>query len=1214
MRRLSVLVRLSALFSFSLTAQLIINTYAGGPPPSGVALQLPLPNPDAIATNNAGNTYIAVATLSTIYKLDSAGNLTRIAGNGTPGFSGDNEPAIGAQLFRPGGIAIDGSENIYISDGGNNRIRMIAANTDVITTIGGNGLAPPLSGPSPSASNDGPALQIAIAPSALAVDSSGAAYFVDGARIRKLAGGMITSVAGNGGSGHSGDKGPATSAQISPVGVGVSRSGIIYIPESAYIRQVINGTITTIAGTGVAGFAGDNGLAANAQLFDPISIAADNSGAVYVADSNNARVRKIAGGFITTVAGQGFVFYNGDGPALTTDLDPYSLAVDSSGNVVIADRYNNRIRKLAAGAISTIAGNGSYNFFGDGGPATSAALGLSMGVNGMALDATGNLYFVDSLNNRVRKVTPTGTISTVAGNGTSGYNGDGITATAAQLNVPTGVAVDAAGTIYIADSGNNRIRTVSSGTISTIAGSAAGFSGDTGPASSALLNNPQGVAVDANGNIYIGDTLNHRIRVISNGNINTLASPSCGQNGFSGGPVAVAVDNVSGAVYSVQDNCVAKILGTSVQIIAGGTTLGFGGDNSLAINALFYGPNGISVDGAGNVYVNDSLNLRIRKIAGSIITTVAGNGQNLVPGVAVIPQGSFSGDGLPATSASLGRPTGVVADSAGNFYIADGGNFRIRVVSSAGPLVATTVTTSPTSLPIVVDGTSYVSPQIFKWLPGSQHTLAVDNVVSRLPSAQYSFANWSNTGSQSQTIIASASATYTAAFNAKYQLTAFPASLLFGAGGGLITGPQQVTLQLGSGVTWTASSSQPNIGVSPTSGMGSGTLQITAAPGVSGTVTISAPNALNTSAVINVTIANSAAANPFGSFDTPAAGTAGIAGAIPVTGWALDNIEITKVDIWREPVANEAAQSNGLVYIGDADLVQGARPDVAATYPNLPFSGRAGWGYMLLTTGLPNNGGSPGIGNGTFKLHAIAHNEAGITVDLGTKTIGVDNAHATKPFGAIDTPTQGGTASGNTFVNFGWALTQNPFSIATDGSTITVIVDGQPVGHPTYHQFRSDIATTFPGLANSNGAVGFFYLDTTQLSNGVHTISWVVYDGAGRGDGIGSRYFAVQNSGSVAAPESLPIAPALQDDVNVEIEELGRIEIPVGASDGYMLVNGEQRPLPVGSSLKGGIFYWQIGLAFLGEYQLVFERPDSNRTRVGVTVRSKRGTVARLPE
>jgi hypothetical protein len=328
----------------------------------------------------------------------------------------------------------------------------------------------------------------------------------------------------------------------------------------------------------------------------------------------------------------------------------------------------------------------------------------------------------------------------------------------------------------------------------------------------------------------------------------------------------------------------------------------------------------------------------------------------------------------------------------------------------------------------------------------------------------------------------------------------------------------------------------------------------------------------------------------------------------------LDPIEITNVDIWREPFTNEAAQANGLVFIGDAVLVKGARPDVAATFPNLPFSDRAGWGYLMLTNELPSNAGSAGLGNGTYKLHAVAHNKASIAFDLGTKTITVDNAHATKPFGAIDTPAQGGTISGNAYVNFGWALTQNPFSIPTDGSTITVMLDGHPVGHPTYNRFRSDIASLFPGLTNSNGAVGFFYLDTTQLSNGLHTLSWVVFDGAGRNDGIGSRYFTVQNGGGVAAPDSLPIEPALQDDLNVEVDELGRVEIPVGAADGYLHMSGERHPLPAGSSLKGGVFYWQIGLAFLGEYQLVFERPDLTQRRLVVKVHPKRATPARLPE
>ena len=1216
MQRFRASVCLSVIFSLSIAAQAIINTYAGGPPPSGLALQLPLPTPDAIATDNGGNVYIAVAALSTVYKLDFTHNLARIAGNGTPGFTGDNETATGAQLFSPVGVAVDNSGNIYIADGGNYRIRMIAASTKVITTVAGNGAAPPLPGAQLSPSNDGPALQIPISPSALAVDGSGAVYFVDGARVRKLVGGMVTSVAGNGAGGHTGDNGPATSARITPYGVAVTSSGTIYIPESNYIRQVTSGTIVTIAGTGVNGFGGDNGLAVNAALSYARSIAIDNAGAVYIADTNNYRVRKISDGFITTVAGQGVFPFNGDGPALITNLDPYSVALDTSGNLLIADRSNNRIRKLASGAITTIAGNGSYNFFGDGGPATSAALGLSMGVNGLALDTSGNLYFVDPMNHRVRKVTPAGAISTVAGNGTPGYNGDGITATAAQLNLPAAVAVDAAGTIYIADSGNNRIRQVSLGTITTLAGSSPGFSGDIGAPSNALLFNPQGVSVAANGNIYIADTLNHRIRVISNGIIDTLASPSCSQTAYSTGPMSVAVDNGSGAIYSVQDNCVAKILGSTVQIIAGGANPGFGGDNGLATSALLYMPASVSVDGAGNVYVADSLNLRVRKIAGSTITTVAGSGQNMVvpPGspMATIPQGSFSGDGLSATAASLGRPTGVVADSAGNFYIADSGNFRVRVVSAAGQLVAVSVTTSPAiGLPIVVDGTSYISPQTFQWLPGSPHTLAVDNVVSSLPFAQYSFASWSNAGSRSQTITASMSTTYTAAFNVKYQLNVSPVSLSFGTSGSLISGAQQITLQTGPGVAWTSASSQPNIGVAPTSGIGSGTLLVTARPGPSGTVTISAPNALNPSVVINVAIASSGSSLPFGSFDTPVDGTGGIAGSIPVTGWALDKIQITKVDVWREPVPNEPAQSNGLIYIGDAVLVKGARPDVAATYPTMPFSDSAGWGYMLLTSQLPNNGGSPGLGNGTYKVHAIAHNQAGMLADLGTKTIRVDNAHATKPFGTLDTPAQGGTVSGNAYLNFGWALTQNPFSIPTDGSTITVIVDGQPVGHPNYNQFRGDIAAIFPGLANSNGAVGFFYLDTTRLTNGVHNIAWVVYDGAGRSDGIGSRYFTVQNSGGVTAPDSLPTAPASQDDIRAETEELGRVEIPVGATGGYMLAKGARLPLPVGSSLKGGIFYWQVGLAFLGEYQLVFERPDSTETHVGVLVRPQRGSVDR---
>jgi hypothetical protein len=443
-------------------------------------------------------------------------------------------------------------------------------------------------------------------------------------------------------------------------------------------------------------------------------------------------------------------------------------------------------------------------------------------------------------------------------------------------------------------------------------------------------------------------------------------------------------------------------------------------------------------------------------------------------------------------------------------------------------------------------------------------------------------------------------------------VTLNPSPLNFGtaANGSLITSAQTASIMFtgNTRTPWTATPSSSNIAVSPTSGTGTGAIQISVnGPGANGTVTVAATGSVNSPQQVQVNIATVTPGSPFGSFDTPIDKATGVAGAIPVTGWALDNIEVVKVDIWREPVPNEAAGSNGLVYIGDAVFVAGARPDVQAAYPALPFNYRAGWGYQMLTNFLPNTSGSGPSGDGTYKLHAIAHNKVGTAVDLGTKTITVDNAHASKPFGTIDTPGQGGTASGNAYLNFGWALTQNPNMVPLDASTITVVVDGQVIGHPIYNNFRADIATLFPGYMNSGGAVGYFYLDTTKLSNGVHTISWNVFDNVGHGDGIGSRYFNVFNSGSgmQAAPEEAMEPFDGNHAHSVEIEELGRLELPLGAINGYQLVNGERVPLPTGSSLKRGVFYWEPGPGFLGGYELVFERKDGTETHVRVGIRAK---------
>jgi sugar lactone lactonase YvrE len=332
----------------------------------------------------------------------------------------------------------------------------------------------------------------------------------------------ISTVAGNGITGFSGDGGPATSAALStPFGLAVDAAGNLYIADfvNQRIRKVsTNGTIATIVGTGVAGFSGDGGPATAAQINRPSNVSLDAAGNLYIADSGNNRIRKVTpGGTISTVAGNGNAAETGDGgPATSASLKyPEHAFVDSAGNLLIADGDGCTIRKVAPnGIIATIAGNRNAGYSGDGGTATSASLNNPTSV---VEDPLGNIYIGDSNNNRIRKVTPGGTISTVAGTGVRGYAGDGGAATAAQLAGPSAKLIDAAGNLYIGDTLNNRVRILfADGTIGTVAGNGtAGSSGDGGPATGAKLNFPNTIAAGHSGALYVADAFNQRIRLLT---------------------------------------------------------------------------------------------------------------------------------------------------------------------------------------------------------------------------------------------------------------------------------------------------------------------------------------------------------------------------------------------------------------------------------------------------------------------------------------------------------------------------------------------------------------------------------------------------------------------------------------------------------------------------------------------------------------------------
>nr|WP_263419296.1 SMP-30/gluconolactonase/LRE family protein [Terriglobus albidus] len=602
----------------------------------GLATQAMLHNPEAVQVDQHGNVYFSDSFNQRIRRVSgTTGIITTIAGNGTTGSSGDGGQATSATLNNPYGMALDPAGFLYISTTGDNRVRKIDLTTGIITTVSGNGAT--------GYAGDGGLSTSATlnSPNGIAVDAAGNVFFSDFANrvVRKIAAttGIISTVAGNGSNGFGGDGGVATAATLAGTsGLALDSSGNLYMSDTlnSRVREVIAvgatgcsvpNAICTIAGNGATGYSGDGGAATSASHTSPAGLGVDAFNNVYVAGIGVNAVRKIStSGTITTVAGGSTACPSptatcGDGgPAINAQLNtPTAVAFDGAGNLFIADTVNQRIRKVdGSGIITTVVGNGNTSgtgctstsdVCGDGGPAQLAYVHNPEAVQ---VDLQGNLYFSDSYNQRIRKVDPSGTITTIAGTGVAGSSGDGGAAVSATLNNPYGMVLDrASGYLYIATAGDNRVRRVNlaSNVITTVAGTgAAGYSGDGGVATSATLNSPNVLSVDGMGNLYISDFQNHVVREVnsSNGVIHTLAGN--GSNGFSG-------------------------------------------DGGNALSASLAGAGGLAVDKFGNLYISDTLNNRVRRMA---------RGDNLIVSSASSTVSAAVGDLLEINGQGFGSTQG----------------------------------------------------------------------------------------------------------------------------------------------------------------------------------------------------------------------------------------------------------------------------------------------------------------------------------------------------------------------------------------------------------------------------------------------------------------------------------------------------------------------------------------------------------------------------
>ncbi len=582
--------------------------------------------PWGAAVDGAGTVYVVERANHTIRKI-TGGVVTTLAGSAGSSGSADGTNSA-ARFYYPSGAAVDNAGNLFVADTSNHTIRKVTPEGVVTTLAGSAGLGGSADGTNSTARF--------FVPNGVAVDSAGNVYVADTGnnKIRKVTrDGVVTTLAGSAGPGGSADGTNSTARFASPEGIAVDSAGDLYVADSGNqtIRKVTSaGVVTTLAGSALQSGSAD-GTNSAARFNFPIAVSVDTQGTLYVADNNNGTIRQVTSdGTVTTLAGSAGQAGTVDGAGSAARfIAPRSVALDSAGTLYVADYNANTIRKVTiAGAVTTLAGSAAQYGSTDGTNSTARF----WAPYGMAVDSAGSVYVADSRKSTIRKATSAGVVTTLAGSAGVSGSADG-TGSAARFNSPAGLAVGTNGVLYEVDSGNNILRTITSGGVVTTIAGWAGHSGtNDGSMTGALFNGPCGVAVDNMTNIYVADTYNHTIRktIHNYGTVWTVTT-------LAGSPrVSGSADGTNGA-------------------------------------ARFNSPRGLAVDSAGNVYIADTSNHTIRKMtSGGAVTTLAG-----LAGV------SGTADGL-GSAARFNQPSSLAVDSAGNIFVADAWNSTVRKVSTAG--------------------------------------------------------------------------------------------------------------------------------------------------------------------------------------------------------------------------------------------------------------------------------------------------------------------------------------------------------------------------------------------------------------------------------------------------------------------------------------------------------------------------------------------------